>query len=38
MNEEMIDIEKKDGYAELDKRIQGQVYGQDQAVDAIVEN
>ena len=38
MNEEMIDVEKKDGYAELDKRIKGQVYGQDQAVDAIVEN
>lgn len=38
MNVEMIDVEKKDGYAELDKRIKGQVYGQDQAVDAIVEN
>ena len=38
MNEEMIDIEKKDGYRELDQRIKGQVYGQDQAVDAIVEN
>ena len=34
----MIDIEKKDGYRELDQRIKGQVYGQDQAVDAIVEN
>lgn len=38
MNEEMIDIEKKDGYRELDKRIKSQVFGQDQAVDAIVEN
>ena len=38
INQEMIDIEKKDGYKELDARIKKQVYGQDEAVDKIVEN
>jgi ATP-dependent Clp protease ATP-binding subunit ClpA len=38
INESMIDIEKKDGYRELDTRIKTKVFGQDQAVDAIVEN
>lgn len=38
VNADLVDIEKKDGYAELDKRIKEQVYGQDEAVDRIVES
>jgi ATP-dependent Clp protease ATP-binding subunit ClpA len=38
INQEMIDVENRDGYRELDGKIKSKVYGQDQAVDAIVEN
>lgn len=38
INQEMIDVENRDGYRELDSKIKAKVYGQNQAVDAIVEN
>jgi ATP-dependent Clp protease ATP-binding subunit ClpA len=38
INSDMIDVEKKDGYRELDKRMKSTVFGQDSAVDQIVEN
>jgi len=38
INEGMIDIENTDGYKSLDTKIKSQVYGQDDAVDKIVEN
>jgi len=38
INENMIDIEKNDSFKSLDIRIKSQVFGQDIAVDAIVEN
>ena len=38
VNADMIDIEKKDGYRELDQRIKTTVYGQDEAIDKVVEN
>jgi len=38
INEGMIDIENTDGYKSLDTKIKSQVYGQDSAVDKIVEN
>jgi|TARA_B110000908_G_scaffold57540_1_gene70156 ATP-dependent Clp protease ATP-binding subunit ClpA len=38
INSDMIDVEKKDGYRDLDKRMKSTVFGQDSAVDQIVEN
>ena len=38
VNEDLIDVEKKDGYRNLDSRIKQKVYGQDEAIDKIVEN
>lgn len=38
VNSDLVDIEKKDGYLNLDKRIKEIVFGQDQAVDKIVES
>ena len=38
VNANLIDVDKKDGYKNLDHRIKQKVYGQDQAVDKIVEN
>lgn len=38
INENMIDVVKNDGFMNLDSRIKSQVFGQDTAVDAIVEN
>jgi ATP-dependent Clp protease ATP-binding subunit ClpA len=38
INQEMIDVENRDGYRDLDHKIKTKVYGQDQAVDTIVDN
>ena len=38
VNEDMIDIEKKDGYRKLDSKMKETVYGQDEAIDKVVEN
>jgi len=38
VNANLVDVEKKDGYQNLDARIKEQVYGQDEAVDRIVES
>ena len=38
INENMIDVVKNDSFKNLDTRIKAQVFGQDTAVDAIVEN
>ena len=38
VNEDMIDIEKKDGYRKLDAKMKETVYGQDEAIDKVVEN
>jgi len=38
ISEGMIDVEKTEGYKELDARVKTKVFGQDQAVDKIVEN
>jgi len=38
VNANLVDVEKKDGYQNLDARIKKQVYGQDEAVDRIVES
>jgi ATP-dependent Clp protease ATP-binding subunit ClpA len=35
---DMIDIEKKDGYRKLDAKMKETVYGQDEAIDKVVEN
>jgi len=35
---DMIDVEKKDGYRKLDAKMKETVYGQDQAIDKVVEN
>ena len=37
VNTDLVDVEKKDGYVNLDSRIKEVVYGQDEAVDSIVE-
>ena len=37
VNTDLVDVEKKDGYINLDTRIKKVVYGQDTAVDKIVE-
>ena len=34
----MIDVEKKDGYRKLDAKMKETVYGQDEAIDKVVEN
>ena len=33
VNTDLVDVEKKDGYVNLDSRIKEVVYGQDEAVD-----
>jgi ATP-dependent Clp protease ATP-binding subunit ClpA len=38
VNSDLVDIEKKDGYLNLDKRIKEIVFGQDQAINKIVES
>jgi ATP-dependent Clp protease ATP-binding subunit ClpA len=38
INETMIDTENRDGFRNLDIRIKEKVYGQDQAIDRVVEN
>ena len=38
VNADLVDIEKKDGYQTLDSKIKTVVYGQDEAVDRIVES
>ncbi len=38
VSEDMIDIEKKDGYRKLDAKMKETVYGQDEAIDKVVEN
>jgi ATP-dependent Clp protease ATP-binding subunit ClpA len=38
VSEDMIDVEKKDGYRKLDAKIKETVYGQDEAIDKVVEN
>jgi ATP-dependent Clp protease ATP-binding subunit ClpA len=35
---DMIDVEKKDGYRKLDAKMKETVYGQDEAIDKVVEN
>ena len=37
VNTDLVDVEKKDGYVNLDSRIKEVVYGQDEAVDSLVE-
>jgi ATP-dependent Clp protease ATP-binding subunit ClpA len=37
VNTDLVDVEKKDGYVNLDSRIKEIVYGQDTAIDSIVE-
>ena len=37
VNTDLVDVEKKDGYVNLDSRIKQIVYGQDNAIDSIVE-
>jgi len=37
VNSDLVDVEKKDGYHTLDKKIKTVVFGQDEAVDKIVE-
>lgn len=38
VNADMIDIEKKDGYRSLDYKMKQTVYGQDEAIDKVIEN
>ena len=38
VSEDMIDVEKKDGYRKLDAKMKETVYGQDEAIDKVVEN
>jgi ATP-dependent Clp protease ATP-binding subunit ClpA len=38
IGKDVIDVDSTEGYKSLDKRIKTQVYGQDEAIDAIVES
>ena len=38
IGEDVIDIDSKDGYKTLDSRIKTQVFGQDDAIDKVVES
>lgn len=38
VNADMVDVEKKTGFKELDKRVKQVVYGQEQAIDTLVES